>query len=57
MIDFKEKEKLRSKSRSISAKKMSNVANPLNNLSKTPKTRGILKNLDFTPDRKSPWKN
>lgn len=56
LMDFREKDKLRSKSRSISTKKMSTIAT-LSNLSRTPKSRGVLKNLDLTPERKSPWKN
>jgi serine/threonine protein kinase len=44
LMELREKDKQRSKSRSISAKKMSTIST-LSNLSRTPKSRGVLKNL------------
>ena len=57
LMDMKEKERLRSKSRYVSAKKIINLSNISNqsNLSKTPRSR-VLRNIDLTPDRNSPWK-
>ena len=50
LMDLKERENNRSKSKSVSAKKVMN-------LNRTPtRMRQIIKNFDITPDRKSPWR-
>lgn len=49
--EFRDREKNRSKSRSVSATKANK------HLSRTPvRSRLVIRNQDMTPDKKSPWK-
>ena len=54
LMELRDKEKNRSKSRSISAKKVSTIStvsnlSNLSNLTRTPKSRAALKNFEITP--------